>query len=157
MCINVRMSLKIAVETTIPLNDIVKPILPQTTMDIIRAQKHFINNSSNHNNGVSRKGSRNGLISQSMCGINGGAKDLLEEFLILESKGSISHLAKIGIVNKNSELYRQKCLESSFYPFSIALTNGRVELIATSYETLKNWIIGLNLLVSYKKHIPKLK
>jgi hypothetical protein len=33
-------------------------------------------------------------------------KDLLEEFLILESKGSISHLAKIGIVNKNSELYR---------------------------------------------------
>jgi hypothetical protein len=157
MCINVRMSLKIAVETTIPLNDIVKPILPQTTMDIIRAQKHFINYSTNQNNGVTRKGSRNGLISQSMCGINGGAKDLLEEFLILESKGSISHLAKIGIVNKNSELYRQKCLESSFYPFSIALTNGRVELIATSYETLKNWIIGLNLLVSYKKHIPKLK
>ena len=39
MCINVRMSLKIAVETTISLNDIVKPILPQTTMDIIRAQK----------------------------------------------------------------------------------------------------------------------
>ena len=36
-CINVRMSLKIAVETTISLNEIVKPILPQTTMDIIRA------------------------------------------------------------------------------------------------------------------------
>ena len=66
----------------------------------------------------------------------------------------ISHLAKIGIVNKNSELYRQKCLDSTYYPFSIALTNGRVELIATSYETLKNWIIGINLLVS---NIPKLK
>jgi hypothetical protein len=39
MCINVRMSLKIAVETSICLNEIVKPILPQTTMDIIRAQK----------------------------------------------------------------------------------------------------------------------
>ena len=37
MCINVRQSLKNAIEATIPLNDIVKPILPQTTMDIIRA------------------------------------------------------------------------------------------------------------------------
>jgi len=44
LCINVRMSLKIAVETTICLNDIVKPILPQTTMDIIRAQKYYSQN-----------------------------------------------------------------------------------------------------------------
>jgi len=135
MSINVRMSLKIAVETTINLNEIVKPILPQTTMDIIRAQKHH--------------GRRH--LSRQL------AKDMLEEFLIFENKGSISHLAKIGIVNKNSELYRQKCMDSTYYPFSIALTNGRVELIATSYETLKNWIIGINLLVSNKKHIPKLK
>jgi hypothetical protein len=41
-----------------------------------------------------------------LAGHNASTKDLLEEFLILESKGSISHLAKIGIVNKNSELYR---------------------------------------------------
>ncbi len=66
-------------------------------------------------------------------------------------------MAKIGIVNKNSDLYRQKCLDSAYYPFSIALTKGRVELIATSYETLKNWIIGINLLVSNKKHIPKIR
>lgn len=39
-------------------------------------------------------------------GGSSSTNDLLEEFLILESKGSISHLAKIGIVNKNSELYR---------------------------------------------------
>jgi hypothetical protein len=78
--------------------------------------------------------------------------------LILDTKGSgISHLAKIGIVNKNSEPYRQKCLNSTYYPFSLALTKGRVELIATSYETLKNWIIGVNLLVSNKKHIGKIK
>jgi hypothetical protein len=75
----------------------------------------------------------------------------------LDTKGSISHLAKIGIVNKNSELYRQKCLDSGYYPFSIALTKGRVELIATNYDTLKNWIIGINLLVSNKKHIAKIK
>ena len=66
-------------------------------------------------------------------------------------------MAKIGIVNKNSELYRQKCLDSTFYPFSLALTKGRVELVATNYETLKNWIIGINLLVSNKKHIPKIR
>ena len=150
MCINVRMSLKIAVETTISLNDIVKPILPQTTMDIIRAQKHSQQSVNGKRYSMSRNSNMNSHI-------NLGNKDLLEEFLIFESKGSISHLAKIGIVNKNSELYRQKCLDSTYYPFSIALTNGRVELIATSYETLKNWIIGINLLVSNKKHIPKLK
>jgi hypothetical protein len=54
-------------------------------------------------------------------------------------------------------MYRQKCLDTTFYPFSLALTQGRVELIATSYEVLKNWIIGINLLVSNKKHINKIK
>ena len=67
-------------------------------------------------------------------------------------------MAKIGIVNKNSDIYKQKCLDSTYYPFSLALgSQGRVELIATNYETMKNWIIGINLLVSNKKHLPKLK
>ncbi|CDW87247.1 UNKNOWN [Stylonychia lemnae] len=158
MSINIRQSLKNAVENTISLNEIVKPILPQTTMDIIKAQKQF---SLQQQANQLRKSSRNGFLGHQGQGnqqsqVN-SAKDLLEEFLILDTKGSISHLAKIGIVNKNSELYRQKCLDSTYYPFSIALTKGRVELIATSYETLKNWIIGLNLLVSNKKHIPKIR
>jgi hypothetical protein len=97
------MNLKIAVEMTIPLCDIVKPIIPQTTMDILRAQKHQQNlsshNQSQHNHAL-RKSSRSGIANQI------SNKDLLEEFLIFENKGSISHLAKIGIVNKNSELYR---------------------------------------------------
>ena len=82
---------------------------------------------------------------------------MLEEFLILDNKGGISHLAKIGVVNKNSDFYKQKCLDSTYYPFSIALQSNRIELIATSYETLKKWIIGINLLKNNKKHIPKIK
>lgn len=62
MCINVRMNLKIAVEMTIPLGDIVKPIIPQTTMDILRAQKHFQNNHQASNQGL-RKSGRSGLMS----------------------------------------------------------------------------------------------
>eukprot|EP00347_Sterkiella_histriomuscorum_P015415 403357109 len=157
MTINVRQSLKNAVENTIPLNEIVKPIIPSTTMDIIKAQKQFQLYQQAHQ---LRKSSRNGVLNNNSGQGNyqvGSAKDLLEEFLILDTKGNISHLAKIGIVNKNSELYRQKCLDSTYYPFSIALTKGRVELIATSYDTLKNWIIGINLLVSNKKHLPKIR
>jgi hypothetical protein len=48
-------------------------------------------------------------------------------------------------------------LNSTYYPFSIALSHGRIDLIATNYETLKNWIIGINLMVSNKKHIHKLR
>ena len=51
--------------------------------------------------------------------------ELSEEFLREVKKGgkgqSISQLAKLGILNKNSDLYRQKCAQSTFYPFSIAL------------------------------------
>ena len=71
------------------------------------------------------------------------------------------------MVNKKSDVYRQKCVESSYLPFSIAVTKGldssastsinsrsshkdrtgRIDLIATSYETLKAWILGINMLI----------
>ena len=97
--LEIRQSLKTAVEHQIPLSEIVKPILPQTTMDIIKIQKsmHPIKDKKKY----------------------GG--DLLEDFLILDTKSSISQLVKIGVLNRNSDLYKQKCLESNYYPFSIAL------------------------------------
>jgi len=111
-----------------------------------------------------------------------------EEIKIFESQSStLSHLAKIGILNKKSDLYRSKCIDSTFYPFSIALSStsgstrdmesrcstpsvglssnishqsittstktdggGRVELIATSYSILKEWVLGINLLINNK-------
>ena len=51
----------------------------------------------------------------------GGA---IDEFQIFEKQTSISHLAKVGVLNKKSKLYRKKCIESTFYPFSIALSAG---------------------------------
>ncbi len=85
------------------------------------------------------------------------SKDLLDDYMILDTKGNISQLVKIGILNRNSDVYRQKCADATYFPFSIACTHGRVELVATSYDMLKNWIIGINLLVHNKKHLGKLK
>lgn len=79
-----------------------------------------------------------------------------EDYLLLGSKGNFSNLTKCGIIDKNSEIYKTKCINSTFYPFGIALAKGRIELIATSYKTFKNWIIGINMLVENKKHLHKL-
>jgi len=68
---------------------------------------------------------------------------MANEFVMLEahrSQGthSISQLAKMGIVNRNSEQYKKKCAQASFLPFGIALEKGgRIELIAMNYDSLK--------------------
>ena len=59
------------------------------------------------------------------CQRDRSSTELSEEFLREVKNGgkgqSISQLAKLGILNKKSDLYRQKCAQSTFYPFSIAL------------------------------------
>jgi hypothetical protein len=53
----------------------------------------------------------------------------------------------MGILNRNSKLYKAKCKEASFYPFSLILKmGGRVELIATNLDVLETWMMGLNVL-----------
>ena len=133
--IEIRQHLKPAVEQVIQVSELIKPILPQTTMDILRVQKQV----------------RIRNFAQA------GNSEYLEDFLLQDAKGSISQLVKIGIINKNSELFKQKCADCTYYPFSIALTKGRIELVATSYETLKNWIIGINILISGRKNMGRLR
>jgi len=66
----------------------------------------------------------------------------------------LTHLAKMGIVNRNSILYRQKCQQTCFFPFSISLVKGgRIELVATNIEVLETWIVGLNYLIGHKKQL----
>ena len=60
-------------------------------------------------------------------------------------------------------------MESTYFPFSIALafkenelpegteTVGRVELIATSHEIMRDWVNGINMLVNNKKELPKMQ
>lgn len=35
--------------------------------------------------------------------------DFLEDYLILGQKGNFSSLTKCGIIDKNSDIYKQKC------------------------------------------------
>ena len=87
--INIRQNLKNQIEYQIPITDILRPILPQITTEIIKIQKD--------------KRYRNQKMDCS--------PSMLEEFLIFEKKStSISHLAKMGVLNKNSDLYRKKCM-----------------------------------------------
>lgn len=58
----------------------------------------------------------------------------------------------------NSERFRELCKGISFYPFSIGLLQGeKVELVAKGYQTLKQWVNGINALTKYKRYIPKLR
>lgn len=64
-----------------------------------------------------------------------------------------THHSEFGTLNKKSEAYRKKCADTYFFPFSIAIrspTNsaGRLEMVATSYDTLKQWVSGINKLIS---------
>ena len=135
--IEVRQHLKASIEYTINVDDIIKPILPHTTIDIIKFQNYSFHQSGEGNIRLNNQ--------------------IFEDYSIFHLNGNISNLVKAGIINKNSTLYRQKCLESRYYPFSLVLANERIELIATSYDVLNQWVIGLNLLATYKKHLPRLR
>ena len=150
--ITIRQSLRNSVEMTIPVDKIIKPIVPQTTLDIIKQQKKRpdLSKVRKMNNQVSHEDHQS-LINQ--------------EYSILEPKGSnqkhrsITNLAKLGILDKKSEIYQTKCANSSFYPFSIALDlpSGHAELIATNPESLQTWIFGLNFLIQNKGQSLKMQ
>lgn len=75
------------VEQMISIEDIIKPIIPHTTVDIIKFQKYdsyFHQDQSQPNNQTSL------------------------DYSIFQTNGNFSDLVKAGIINKNSELYRQK-------------------------------------------------
>jgi hypothetical protein len=39
----------------------------------------------------------------------------------------------------------------------MVLNKERIELVTVDYETLNQWVIGLNLLATFKKSLPKLR
>lgn len=60
---------------------------------------------------------------------------------------------------RKNEGYRKKCFEAQLFPVSIALKDkkktrgGRLDLIATSYETFSEWVVGLRWLLSNKANL----
>jgi len=78
---------------------------------------------------------------------------LLEDFI---EESSVSHLTKIGIMDRNSSLYKSKCAAANFYPFSIVTEDKRIELIATNIQSLEVWLVGLNYLAINKKSLNRI-
>ena len=89
-------------------------VLPQITQDILREQKN--------------KTSFNTVFDSE--------RDLLSIEFLDEGTSSLNYLAKMGIVDRNSTLYRKKCANASFFPFSVVTVNQRIELIATNVHSL---------------------
>lgn len=78
---------------------------------------------------------------------------MLDQFI---DDGNATHLAKMGILDRNSQLYKKKCADASFYPFSIVTEDKRIELIATNIQSLEIWLVGLNYLVLNKRNLKKI-
>lgn len=58
----------------------------------------------------------------------------------------------------NSERFKELCKGICYYPFSIGLLQGdKIDLVAKGYQTLKQWVNGINALTKYKRYIPKLR
>lgn len=147
--IEVRQHMKANIDHIISVDDIVKPIIPHTTIDIIKFQSYKIKNFPIINNQII-------------------------DYSVFNSDRTTGNLVKPGVVNKSSELqrinlekyqiYLQRLLKSDpnlveciYYPFSMVLNNERIELITVDYETLNQWVIGLNLLAKFKKLLPKMR
>lgn len=68
------------------------------------------------------------------------------------------HVVTLNQKRKNED-YRKKCFEASLFPVSIALNDkrktrgGRLDLIATSYETFTEWVVGLRWLLSNRSNL----
>lgn len=59
---------------------------------------------------------------------------------------------------RSSTEFEEKCRDCMYYPFSISLAEGRLELIASKFEQLKAWIMGVTALVkmSERKQLARL-
>ena len=118
----------------IPIDQIIRPVVPQLTMDILRVQKKIVE-------------------SQNYPGPSEDKLQMAEMFGDLNTKAL---LAKRGVNSLNNGMERY--LNCSYYTFSIHLEkNGKAEFVAGSYGIFKEWINGLNMLLKYKKQLSKMK
>lgn len=85
--IEVRLPSDSRVEQIIDIKDIIKTSLPHTTVDIIKFQK----NDGYHSQELNKSNDKSCI-----------------DYSIFHVNGNISNLVNAGIINKNSQLYRQK-------------------------------------------------
>ncbi len=133
--IELKHAFKPGTEMSISFATILRPIVPQVTMDILRVQKRLFDNQNSSNFMDGR--------------INLGDNSLLN----FSSNPMFMQQQKIG---PNSRL--DKYMNCSYYPFSILLEKGgRLDFVAPNYDVFKEWINGLNYLLKNKKNLPKIR
>ena len=126
--------MKPGVDSSLVVDQILSPVLPQVTITVLKYQKKLLNSES--------------FIEEAMT-LGTGREGTDKEY---------AEMRESGFINVNSEAFQEKCRTCSMYPFSIALQQGgRIELIARSYSVFKAWVTGLNTLVKYKKQLPRLR
>ncbi len=131
--VEIRSSMKAAVEQVIAVEDIIRPLIPQSTVDILKVQRRF-------------------EYRQYEPEIN----VILEKFLV-NNVDMLKH-SLTGSKERNTAIALQRFLNCKFYPFCILMEKGgRVELVAQSYQTFRQWVDGLNYLVKNKKTIVRTK
>ena len=63
-----------------------------------------------------------------------------------------------GVYDTKNQVFKKRCVECTFYPFSIILEQGgRIEVIAPSFASFQKWVAGLNALAKYKKWLSKIR
>ncbi|CAG9319620.1 unnamed protein product [Blepharisma stoltei] len=126
--IDIRQPLKPGFESSISIDQIMAPIIPQITMTILKIQKK---------------------LGQEDLEFTNFTKETQEKYDLMKEKGYLDH---------QSPAFKEICKDCAMYPFHIALIQGgRIELIAKSYVTFKQWINGINALIRAKRQIPKLR
>ena len=128
--IELKHAFKRGTEMSISFASILRPIVPQVTMDILRVPKKLFDNMDGR--------------------INLGENSLLN---FSSNPMFLQQQQKLG---SNSRL--DKYMNCSYYPFSILLEKGgRLDFVAPNYDVFKEWINGLNYLLKNKKNLAKIR
>lgn len=130
--IEIKHAFKPGTEMNISLGTILRPLVPQVTMDVLKVQKKMLES----HQPVSHFDGRLGLGD------------------IYSNISSKPLLMPRGV---NSSFNLDKYANCSYYPFSILLEKGgRIDLVAPNYGVFKDWINGLNFLLKNRKNFYKI-
>lgn len=125
--IDVRQPLKTGFDSSIAIDQILAPMIPQSTMAVLKLQNKLLNTDL-------------GLVNKNL------------------DERVFEDIREWSIFDANHQILQRKARDCVFYSFSVALEQGgRVELVVRGYTVFKQWINGINLLVKYKRTLPKLK
>lgn len=127
--LEIKNAFKPGIETSISLSTLMRPMVPQVTMDILKVQKKIVELQTP----VTYEGRHNHS----------------------DSGHTKSFFMQLGT---NNAMNLDKYANCSYYPFSILLEKGgRIDLVAPNYVVFKEWIAGLNYLIKNKKHLQKVR